>query len=48
MKISHWCTSIEGLAGLTHRVREMVEIEKEFGHDSRHSFGVVYKNGFRN
>jgi len=44
MKIAHWCTTIEGMAGLTHRVREMIEIEKEFGHDSR-VLSTSFKDG---
>ena len=44
MKIAHWCTTIAGLAGLTHRVREIVEIEKELGHDSR-VISTSFKDG---
>lgn len=44
MKIAHWCTTIAGMSGLTHRVREILSVEKEMGQDAR-VFSTSFKEG---
>jgi len=44
MKIAHWCTSIAGMSGLTHRVREILTIEKELEQDAR-VLSTSFKDG---